>query len=101
MKKITKTMIRIWIALTSVLGLIFGWAALAHSQKPVSFTAQADAAAAASASTTGSQSVTLEPIPSLNQLVGSAATGSQSSITINNSAPSTSFITPRLRTRGS
>lgn len=99
MKKLTKVLIRMWIAITSVLGLIFGWAALAHSQKPVSFTAQADAASTASQAQ-AVQSVTLEPIPSLNQLASNSV-NSQSSFTVNNSAPVTNFVTPRIRTRGS
>ena len=96
MKKITKIFLRLWIGLTSVLGLIFGWAALAHSQKPVSLTAQ-------TAAVTTSQNVQvtqLAPIPSLDQLASNTNVNTQSSFTVN-SAPVTNSFTPRIRTRGS
>ena len=99
MKKITKVFLRFWIAITSILGLIFGWAALAHSQKPVAITTQASVQAQSLSTTT----TDLAPVPSLSQLVGSSGnTNTQSSITVNNTAPLTNFsTTTRLRTRGS
>ncbi len=98
MKKFTKVLLRFWIAMTSILGLIFGWAALAHSQKPVSTTTtQASVVQAQSL-----PSATLAPVPSLQQLAGSSTTFSnQPSVTINNTAPVNNFVTTRLRTRGS
>lgn len=34
MKKMTKTLLHLWIAIISTSAFIFGWAFLAHAQKP-------------------------------------------------------------------
>ena len=100
--------LRIWIALTSLVSFVAGWALLSHANKPAplfgSDTTGADPVPLGSAS--ARSSVTLPPIPSLDSLVGkqsSASSSSAPSIQPLPSLPSTgsnSFL-PRMRTRGS
>ena len=87
MYKLTKTFLHLWMLLASLAALAFGWAFLAHSQKPAplvqpqvqSFTLSQPA---------------LEPIPTLNDFLKN---GSQSVPVFQNS----NITFPRLRTRGS
>ena len=87
MHKLTKTFLHLYISLISVVAFTFGWAFLAHSQKPTPLVpSQMEIS-------TLNQSA-LEPIPSLNQYLGQLAV---SESTFKNA----SIATPRLRTGGS
>ena len=87
MHKITKTFLRLWISLVSVLAFSFGWAFLAHAQKPAPLVVP-DVQIF-----TSSQPV-LEPIPSLDDYLQNGALAAP---VFQN--PDVTF--PRLRTRGS
>ncbi|HVN55198.1 MAG TPA: hypothetical protein VMT46_12770 [Anaerolineaceae bacterium] len=100
--------LRIWIALTSLVSFVAGWALLSHANKPAplltSNTGGADPLPLGSAS--ARTPVTLPPIPSLDSLVGNQSASSSSSapsIQPLPSLPSTgsSSFLPRIRTRGS
>ena len=99
--KPVKLTLRIWIAVTSILSFLGGWALLSHSGKPISiFAGSADTTSGG----TVSANVTLQPIPSLDQLTANA-TGTTSSVGIQSlpaqsNATTQSFV-PRLRSRGS
>lgn len=87
MRKLTKTLMHLWISIFSVGAFVFGWAILAHSEKPAPLSITQPPTVTFSASA-------LQPIPSLNDLLE------------NNTQPaqivqSPSFNFPRLRTRGS
>lgn len=89
MNKITRTLLRIWLTLTSVAVFAVGWAAIAHSPKPAPLAIQSAELISAA------DIPDLEPIPSLESLTqGSARTTTSSQTGFN-------FSLPRLRTRGS
>ena len=87
MHKLTKTILHVWISLISVVVFAFGWAFLAHAQKPAPLVLPRVEMAAPS------QPV-LEPIPTINDFLSNGA--SQAPVSI---SPSVTF--PQLRTRGS
>jgi hypothetical protein len=87
MNKLTKTFLHTWMLLASVGALAFGWASLAHSQKP------APLVQSQVQSITQSQPA-LDPIPTLNDLLEN---GTQSVPVFQ--SPNVTF--PPLRTRGS
>jgi hypothetical protein len=86
MHKVTKAIIHIWISLASMAAFVFGWAVFAHAEKPAPLVVQQ----------TPSVSVvpTLEPIPSIDELVRSSSQSMQFFQNPN-------FSPPRLRARGS
>ena len=94
MDHLMKTMIRYWLAASSILAFLFGWILFAHSEKPA-------ALIAGPVQVSQSQFVipALAPIPSLEQLQQSPQIMMNSSntpgITLNNS------YVPSLRTRSS
>lgn len=106
MMKPLKFSLRIWIALTSVLSFLGGWALFAHSGKPAPlFTPSSSVPTAALGTASGNSSYTalptLQPIPSLDDLAASGqvqALPAQPSLTFNNNR---NFSAPRMRTRGS
>jgi len=88
--------LRAWIALTSLLSFLGGWALLAHAdQPPVLFTNPVESPAHSQADLP-----VLEPVPSLEDL---NVTGSIQSLPSISSAPraAANSAAPRLRTRGS
>ena len=87
MRKLTKTFLHLWLSLASVAAFAFGWAFLAHSQKPAPLVVPQVQIF------TPSQAA-LEPIPSISDLLK----GSSSPAPVFQN-PVVSF--PRLRTRGS
>jgi len=111
MMKPLKIGLRVWIALTSLLSFLGGWAIFSHSGKPMPlFSTSGAAVAAASVATTDGAITadavtplpTLAPLPSLNDLASSGsiqALPALPNLTANNNAVSN--FTPRLRTRGS
>ena len=95
-----KLTLRIWIAVTSILSFLGGWALLSHSGKPVSIFASSTDTSGAGVSLNAN----LPPIPSLDQLT-SGATGTSSSLNLQ-SLPAQSSSTfqnfvPAFRSRGS
>ena len=89
MHKLTKTFLHVWMSLASVGAFAFGWAFLAHSQKPAPL--QVPQVQIISRS-----QPTLEPIPSINDYLNK--NGSRQAPVFQNPGVSTF---PRLRTRGS
>jgi hypothetical protein len=97
--------LRIWIALTSIVSFLGGWALLSHAAKPASLFPENTGAqpSTISADSQGVVVPSLAPIPSLDSLV---ANNSTSTTTTNIqplfSAPSVATSNlPRMRTRGS
>ena len=91
MNKLIKTLTHIWISIVSLGAFAFGWAFLAHSDKPAQLTI------------TQSQAPTytapgLQPIPSLDEYLTNNASSNSQSVQVFQS-PTVNF--PRLRTRGS
>lgn len=114
MMKPLKIGLRVWIAITSLLSFLGGWAIFSHSGKPAPLFSTSGAAVAAAAAVTTDGAVapgvvaplpTLPAIPSLNDLTASGsiqALPALPNLTVNNSANnSVNTFTPRLRTRGS
>jgi len=87
MHKLTKTLLHLWISLVSVVAFAFGWAFLAHAQKPAPLITN-------QVQVLTPDQVVLEPIPTLNDYLKN---GNLQSPVFQN--PTVSF--PRLRTRGS
>ena len=87
MHKLTKTFLHLWITLFSVGAFIFGWAFVAHAQKPAPLVRPQVQISIPS------QPV-LEPIPSIDDLVNES-TGPAPVI------QNPSIVFPRLRTGGS
>ena len=113
MMKPLKIGLRVWIAMTSLLSFLGGWAILSHSGKPAPLfsTSGASIAAAAAATSDGALTPdptanltlpTLQPLPSLDDLASSNTTvqalPALPNLAANNTA---SNFSPRLRTRGS
>ncbi len=97
MKKPFKLALRIWIAITSILSFLAGWALFSHAGKPAPLiSAQPSSASPVDPSSPGVLP-TLAPVPSIDQLTsGSNTSALQPLPQIQFSAPSFSF-----RTRGS
>ena len=97
--KIVKIGIRIWIAFTSLVAFLAGWALLSHAPKPASIFPSSVSAQAGDLAPLP----TLAPVPSIDQLIqqsqGGQGTGLQSLPSLPQ-AQSQQFL-PRLRTRGS
>ena len=98
--KLVKLGLRIYIAVSTVIGFLVGWILLAHSGKPA-------AMIVAQAAGPDTQSVVqvptpapLPPIPSLSDLVGGAQIQPLPAMSQIQVQPSTGF-TPRFRTGGS
>lgn len=93
--KPVKTGLRIWIAVTSILSFLAGWALLSHANKPVSLFSSLTSNPTASLTV-----ATLQPVPSLDSL-----TTTGSSVQPLPAQPQSNLNTrsnmPRLRTRGS
>lgn len=87
MHKLTKTILHLWLSLVSVAGFAFGWAFLAHTQKPAPLVVP-------QVQTYTPIQPLLEPIPTLNDLLKNEV---PSPAMLQN--PSITF--PRLHTRGS
>lgn len=92
MNALTKNIIRIWIAITSMFAFAIGWISLSHSPKPV-------AAAQQTTQTTDTTSTTVSgiefaPVVTLQDLTNGKPSSSLPSFSI-------TTTTPRLRTRGS
>jgi hypothetical protein len=104
--KPVKLGIRIWIAITSVVSFLAGWALFSHAGKPapLPFISSGSSNSASQAATSSSGAVQLQPIPSLDSLVQNSASSSGSSSNVN---PLPSFNNnfsqslPAFRTRGS
>jgi hypothetical protein len=103
--------LRIWIAITSVVSFLAGWAMFSRAGKPAPFPFFSSGASVSGASdpAAGGASVTalptLQPIPSLDQLISgssnsSSLSGNLQSFPSIQSAPAQSSM-PRFRTRGS
>ena len=105
--------LRSWIAVTSMVSFLGGWAILSHAQKPAPLFASQPAAQTSSLSdpnvTSQSLLPTLQPIPELSDLTSTTNTTVQSiqpltqlpALTSSNNLTSNNFAAPRLRTRGS
>jgi hypothetical protein len=100
-----KISLRIWIALSSLLSFLGGWALFSHSGKPAPLIASPSAPSFNSSDQNAQNAVllpTLQPLPSLDQLTNSSNNQIQplqslpaiTNFMVNNSSP-------RLRTRGS
>ncbi len=89
-----RTLLKIWIALASVIAFLFGWVTFAHSGKPVS---------AASASSGAGQSAQLAPLPTLAPIAPLGSTQAQQpSQNFTQIQPQQTFnFLPQLTTRGS
>jgi hypothetical protein len=89
-----RTLIKIWIALISMIAFLFGWILFGHSGKP--------ATASASSGSNGNSSTDplLAPLPTLAPLppIGGSSSGQQLQSL---PQPSFSFPAPSFRTRGS
>ena len=100
--------LRSWIAVTSVVSFLGGWAILSHAQKPAPLFASQPAAQTNTLSDPNvtSQSIlpTLQPIPELSDLTTATASQVQPlpalPVITSNNLTSNNFA-PRLRTRGS
>ena len=93
--KLVKIGLRIYIAISTIMGFLVGWILLAHSGKPATYTTAAQGITTQFAA----QVVpTLAPIPSLDQLAG-GATAVQPLQPLPQ-IPSVGFA-PRIRTSGS
>jgi len=87
MHKLTKTFLHLWISLVSVSAFAFGWAFLAHAQKP-------EPLLAPQVQTYTPSETILEPVPTINEYL---TNGSGQAPVFQN--PIVTY--PRLRTRGS
>ena len=87
MNKLTKTFLHLWMLLASLAALAFGWAFLAHSQKPAPLVQP-------QVQIVTSSQPTLESIPTLNDYLKD---GARVVPVFQN--PNITF--PRMRTRGS
>lgn len=83
-----KMSLRVWIAVSSVVGFIGGWALLAHAPKPVQ-----------ASQLSPSTQVELAPLPTLAPLPSLSSQGNTLQQLPSFSQPRASF--PRLRTGGS
>jgi hypothetical protein len=90
MQKISKTIIHLWISGVSLGAFVFSWIFLVHSPKPAPLVV-IQPLISQSASTS---QASLEPIPSLNDFLKAGSRPVQT-------APNTTTVRPRLRTRGS
>jgi hypothetical protein len=95
--------LRIWIALSSLVAFLGGWAFFSHSNKPVPLVADQNGSGSSSTQQdpqTLQPLPTLQPVPSFDQLSNSSSFQAQPL-----QQPSFSSIfsnaSPRLRTRGS
>lgn len=99
MKKWTRTGLRLWLAMTSLVGFLFGWIVLAHSGKPAPLI-NPDAASVNGTAQTLAQP--LPPVPSLDQFTSQNNTGRGfQGFTNNSNSQAFNFRAPRLRTMGS
>jgi hypothetical protein len=87
MHKLTKTFLRLWISIASVLAFTFGWAFLAHAQKPAPLVIP-------QVQIFSPKQSILDSVPTLNDYL---TKGTRAAPVVQN--PSVTF--PRLRTRGS
>lgn len=99
--KPVKLGLRIWIAITSILSFLGGWALFSHAGKPAPLFPSSSASSAAALSQQPAPMPTLPPVPSIDQLVnGSASNSGLQQLPSISSMPSQSFL-PRMRTMGS
>lgn len=94
--KLVKLSLRLYIAVSTVVGFLIGWVLLAHSGKP----AVIDAATESAPQSTTIKLDALPPVPSLNDLVSGAPVQPLPAPQHIQIQPSTGF-TPRFRTGGS
>jgi len=87
MQKITKSIIHVWVSLASMAAFMFGWAIFAHTEKPAPLIVQQPPSMQL-------EVPSLEPIPSIDELVQSSSQSMQIF-----QKPASSL--PRLRARGS
>ena len=98
--------LRIWIALTSIVSFLGGWALLSHAAKPAPLFPENTGTqpSVISADSQGVVAPTLAPIPSLDSLVANNSSTTTTSTNIqplfSNPSVATSNL-PRMRTRGS
>ena len=97
--KLVKLGLRIYIAVSTIVGFLVGWILLAHSGKPVANQAAAQGAQSAQQSTTFKLDP-LPPVPSLNDMVSGAPVRPLPAPQQIQIQPSTGF-SPRFRTGGS
>ena len=104
--------LRSWIAVTSVVSFLGGWAILSHAQKPAPLFVSQPAAQTSPLSdpnvTSQTLLPTLQPIPELSDLTSTSNVQVQSvqpltalPVISSNNLTSNNFAAPRLRTRGS
>ncbi len=101
MKKPLKLALRIWIAITSVLSFLAGWALFSHAGKPAPLISAQPSTSGSQVDPTGLNPLpTLPPVPSIDQLTnGSSGNGSGALQPL----PQIQFAQPSFgfRTRGS
>ena len=91
MRKLTKTLTHLWISIVSLGAFGFGWAFLAHSEKPAPLTITQP-------QTSSLSLPALQPIPSLDEYLKN---NSQPVQVFRSPASNPAVNFPRLRTRGS
>lgn len=96
MKKTIKLGLRIWIAITSILSFLFGWALFSHSGKPAPLIVTQPA----ESQQAQFQPANLPPVPSIDQLTSGSDSGGLQALPSLSQNTSPSF-SPRFRTRGS
>ncbi len=99
MKQPIKLGLRVWIAITSILSFLFGWALFSHSGKPAPLivTQQPDSA---QQSQPQFQPANLPPVPSIDQLTSGGNSGGLQPLPSLTQNTSPNFF-PRFRSRGS
>lgn len=90
--KYYKWILRLWVTLISAIGFAVGWVFLAHSPKPQPVLA---------ADTTSATTAQLQPVPSLDQLLGNGSTSNADLSFIQTSPNVSRAFSPRFRTGGS
>jgi hypothetical protein len=86
--KFIKNGLRTWVAVTSIVGFLGGWAVFAHAEKPVSSTAQQPA-----------QQIEMAPLPTLPAIPSLDQPIQQ--IQPIQPMPQVNTFSPRMRTGGS
>ncbi len=98
MKQPIKLGLRVWIAITSILSFLFGWALFSHSGKPAPLIVNQPDASQLSPSQF--QSPNLPPVPSIDQLTSGSSSGGLQPLQSLSQNTSPNFF-PRFRSRGS
>jgi hypothetical protein len=94
--------LRLWIAFTTVMSFLMGWALLAHSAKPAPLTTTAGLGGSGSTSSGQLVLPALPPVPSLSDFTSGQPVQAQNLQPLSvQSLPSFGSSMPGLRTRGS